>query len=368
MKLIIKKIIFSFLIIFIISSSVILLIPITSDFIIYSNKIFKKIDREIKGKKSNPSENINFRNYKWSKKHFKEYIQLDVEYSDYLIWRRSSFRGETINISEDGFRLNDSSSLNVDFVNSEVWFFGGSAIWGSGSKNEFTIPSFYEVLSNKKSINFGETGYTSSQELNMLLKYINLGKPKYIFFYDGANDIYNKCRKENNYFSSSLEKKIKKYEYKFFKNWYHFETLDLIKNNKDYIINFINYFTEGNEFFDCHKNKKKSKLIVKNLIDNWLIAKHLANNKGAKFVAILQPLSFYTRSKVDHIKVDTEIKKQFDSLYPMITKEVKKYDIKFYDFTNVLDNDDYYFWDFIHLSPNGNKIIAEKIFNLTELN
>ena len=189
-----------------------MLIPITSDFIIYSNKILKKIGRELKGKSSNPSENINFKNYEWSKKHFKEFIQLDVKYSDYLIWRRSSFQGETINISEDGFRLNDSSSLHVDFANSKVWFFGGSAMWGSGSKNEFTIPSFYEEMSNKKSINFGETGYTSSQELNMLLKYINLGKPKYIFFYDGANDIFNKCRKENNYFSSSLEKKIKKYE------------------------------------------------------------------------------------------------------------------------------------------------------------
>ena len=31
-----------------------------------------------------------------------------------------------------------------------------------------------------------------------------------------------------------IEKKIKKYEYKYFKNWYHFETLDLIKNNKVY--------------------------------------------------------------------------------------------------------------------------------------
>ena len=141
MKLFIKKILFSILIIFFILSSVILLIPITSDFIIYSNKILKN-SRELKGKSSNPSENINFKNYEWSKKHFKEFIQLDVKYSDYLIWRRSSFQGETINISEDGFRLNDSSSLHVDFANSKVWFFGGSAMWGSGSKNEFTIPSF----------------------------------------------------------------------------------------------------------------------------------------------------------------------------------------------------------------------------------
>jgi lysophospholipase L1-like esterase len=364
MKLFIKKFIFLLLFLFIILASINLLIPITSDFIIYSNKIIKKIEREITDKKSNPSEKINFKNYDWSKKHFEEFIKLKVKYNDYILWRRLAYKGETINISKDGFRLNNKEKLDVDLNNSKTWFFGGSAMWGSGSKDNYTIPSYYEQISNKSSINFGETGYTSSQELNLLLKYINLGSPEYILFYDGVNDIYTKCRKENNYFSSSIEQRIKKYEYKYFKNWYHFETVDLLKTNKDYFNNFVNYFADNKEFFDCHNNKKKAELIVQNLIDNWLAAKNISERKGAKFIAILQPISFYSNSITEHLNIDLDVKKQFDVIYPLIKKEAEKYNLEFYDYTGILDQNEYYFWDFVHLSPEGNKIIAEKIFNL----
>ena len=79
MKLFIKKFIFLFFFLFIILASINLLIPITSDFIIYSNKIIKKIEIKITDKKSNPSEKINFKNYDWSKKHFEEFIKLKVK-------------------------------------------------------------------------------------------------------------------------------------------------------------------------------------------------------------------------------------------------------------------------------------------------
>ena len=364
MKLFIKKLIFLLLLLFVIFASINLLIPITSDFIIYSNKILKKIERVLVNEKSNPSEKINFKNYDWSKKHFEEFIQLKVKYNDYIIWRRVPHKGETININKDGFRLNSKEKLDIDLNNSKAWFFGGSAMWGSGSKDEFTIPSYYEKISNKSSINFGETGYTSSQELNLLLKYINLGSPEYILFYDGVNDIYSKCRKENNYFSSSIEQRIKKYDYKYFKNWYHFETIDLLKNNKDYFNNFINHFAKSKSFFDCDTDRVKAKLIVQNLIDNWLTAKVLAERKGAKFIAILQPIAFYSKSKIDHVNINLELKKQFDLIYPLIKREITKHDIEFYDFTGILDKNEYYFWDFTHLSPNGNELIAKKIFGL----
>ena len=130
----------------------------------------------------------------------------------------------------------------------------------------FTIPSFYEEMSNNNYINFGYNDYTSSQELNMLLKYINLVENLSIYFFMMALTIFSINVGKKIDYSHRHQKKLKKYEYKYFKNWYHFETLDLIKNNKDYIINFINYFAnEADEFFDCHKNKKKSKLIVKKI-------------------------------------------------------------------------------------------------------
>ena len=51
-------------------------------------------------------------------------------------------------------------------------------MWGSGSKNEFTIPSYFEEISKIRSANFGETGYTSTQALHLLIKYIDFSNPK----------------------------------------------------------------------------------------------------------------------------------------------------------------------------------------------
>ena len=64
-----------------------------------------------------------------------------------------------------------------------------------------------------------------------------------------------------------------------------------------------------------------------------MIAKHLANNKRQNLLQYFS-LSF-TKSKTG-IKIDSEIKKQFD-LLSNDKKEVQKYNIEFYDFTNVLD-------------------------------
>ncbi len=71
--------------------------------------------------------------------------------------------------------------------------FGGSSLWGTGSKDEHTIPSFLQSLLGEdyKIYNYAETGYVSTQELNFLLHQLAKGNlPDAIIFYDGVNDGY----------------------------------------------------------------------------------------------------------------------------------------------------------------------------------
>ena len=71
--------------------------------------------------------------------------------------------------------------------------FGGSTLWGTGSKDEHTIPSFLQSKLNidYKITNFGESGFVAAQELNLLLEQISLGNiPDIVIFYDGVNDGY----------------------------------------------------------------------------------------------------------------------------------------------------------------------------------
>jgi len=370
-----KNIVFYIISFFILISIINMFVPIAADSINYSTKIYKKIFRTISGIKNNPYHKPNFKNLNWAKEHFQEFLKLKVEYHDYLIWRRVAFDGKTIKIDKNGFRLNNYDEEMVSFKNSDAWFFGGSTMWGSGSRNEDTIPSKFERISNIKSINFGETGYTSTQELNLLIKYISFSNPKIVVFYDGVNDIYHKCRKENNFYSSSIEKKIKPIvEEKVYTDWYNFETKNVLKNNLTIIKNLkkslIQTFGKKNtsRLFDCDLNEKKSQLIVQNLINNWKLAKYLTENQTNPgiFIPILQPVSFLSKSKTEHLDNYTdEVKNQFIYMYKLIKAELKKNNFNYLDFTSTLDDHEYFFWDHAHVTPNGNIKIAEAIFKET---
>lgn len=78
-----------------------------------------------------------------------------------------------------------------------VWLFGGSSMWGSGARDDSTIPSSLSKLLAEsfpgvfKVTNMGETGYVSTQEVITLLKEIQRGEaPHVVIFYDGFNDTF----------------------------------------------------------------------------------------------------------------------------------------------------------------------------------
>jgi lysophospholipase L1-like esterase len=75
--------------------------------------------------------------------------------------------------------------------------FGGSAMWGTGARDPFTIPALLARELVKRGVearvtNFGETGYVSTQEIIELLLQLQRGNvPDLVIFYDGANDAFS---------------------------------------------------------------------------------------------------------------------------------------------------------------------------------
>jgi hypothetical protein len=75
--------------------------------------------------------------------------------------------------------------------------FGGSALWGTGARDEFTIPSILAKELEQVGIvcditNFGESGYVSTQEVITLLLRLQKGDvPDLVIFYDGVNDAFS---------------------------------------------------------------------------------------------------------------------------------------------------------------------------------
>ena len=136
----------------------------------------------------------------WADEYLKELEECSVtRWTSYVYWRRQPYQGRHINVDADGVRRTwtcpeDGSGTGEPL---RIFTFGGSAMWGVGARDDFTIPSFLARKLQEKGIrcqvtNFGESGYVSTQEVIALLQQLRDGNiPDLVIFYDGVNDIYS---------------------------------------------------------------------------------------------------------------------------------------------------------------------------------
>jgi hypothetical protein len=136
----------------------------------------------------------------WSLKYYEEFQQsYTARWTPYVYWRRQPYHGNYINVDSDGIRLTPAPEANHQKAASplRIFMFGGSTMWGTGARDHMTIPAILvrELMSKGIScqiINFGESGYVSTQEVIELLLQLQKKKiPDVVIFYDGANDTYS---------------------------------------------------------------------------------------------------------------------------------------------------------------------------------
>lgn len=137
-----------------------------------------------------------YRGAAWPETYFADFDRLGqtTRWQPFVYWRRSKFESEHIHIDERGVRRtwNPAGAASAR----EVFLFGGSTTWGTGARDDFTIPSLLsKQLAARASgapcvvTNFGETGYMSSQEVITLEQELKRGHvPALAIFYDGVND------------------------------------------------------------------------------------------------------------------------------------------------------------------------------------
>jgi len=299
----------------------------------------------------------NYENINWAKKHFFEFRKLTTKYYDHITWRRNDFNGETVTIKK-GYRMNNTEENFT--LNKDIWVFGGSTIWGTGADDKNTIPSLIEKLTNISTLNLGETGYNTTQELNLLLKELVKHKPKKIIFYDGVNDV-GKCKKNLNYFSTIQESIIQT----------ELQSKSSESYSKKLIIAPLKILEKLKEFFpknqnakstyNCDINFSKAEKIAKTFVNNWINVELIAKKNNIKFIPILQPTIFTSSSNKDYLPTNYELKKQYEILYKLIKIELSNVDFKYLNLESSLNKSENYFIDSFHLSPNGNMKIAREI-------
>jgi lysophospholipase L1-like esterase len=130
----------------------------------------------------------------WAPKYWREYSESrNLRWDHYGLWRRKQYQGEHITIDERGLR--DTWNPPPTKGALRIFVFGGSAVWGTGARDGYTLPSQLSRILNAEGIeaqvvNFGEAGYVSSQDLLALERELRRGNvPDLALFYGGANDV-----------------------------------------------------------------------------------------------------------------------------------------------------------------------------------
>ncbi|NDV27817.1 SGNH/GDSL hydrolase family protein [Desulfovibrio sp. JC010] len=348
----------------------------------------------------------NYKNTSWAEKHFQEFDSLASTYSSYVGWRRKPYTGKTIIIDENGFRINPESSHCNN--KKSIWFFGGSTMWGTGSSSQYTIPAYFEHLNPAYcSKNFGESAWRSRQELALLINRLHLEKkkPEVVVFYDGVNDFYNGVLQESTDMTHSYEKNIQK-QMDLAEKGLFYRLLnaagkgltDTFVNNFIRLINFSKKKMAAdsnkaktapptstlsketgasskadskiiNELFaPCELSESRKKLIDKCVEEQlyvYSVVNDICNKQGVRFIALLQPILWAGSPYRNHLLQELESSPECaPSLYAYYYNEIVKKAAGrdyFHDLTHAFDSDWPIYIDFCHVSPNGNKIIAEKI-------
>ena len=296
-----------------------------------------------------------------------------THFEPYFHWRRDEYQGVTTNVNAHGVR----KTVRPQGFKSDrkLFMLGGSTMWGTGVEDTHTVPAYLQKYYGDafEVINYGESGYTSTQELNYLMYQLAKGNiPDVVVFYDGVNDgyagVYSPAvpRDPENLrarFSNQKEEADDGFLVKTYKN-----------SNYGKLVTHLTRKRGKEKFAEWDKNIKPD--IYKNataVLDfyeaNIRQASALARDYGFKVYFFWQP-HLYSMTR----KVNTYEQKIIDRASPiLIESQQVLYDLAKARFSNredeslfflgnVFDSvDEAIYIDWHHLGANGNAIIAETI-------
>lgn len=279
-------------------------------------------------------------------------------YEPWLQFRVIDFNSKYVNIS--GFKR---KSIPEEFINPnsddtiDVFFFGGSTMYGYNATDKETIPSqFIDIYKSKypqgKSIrvhNYGVPYYYSKQELMLLTRLITEGKrPNIVAFLDGLNDFYpsRMLYYDRTHFSYALQQV-------FDDQVYHKKNRPIIDSSDQYYIDVPGM--PAKEYYHALMTK---------YLRNVHSATSLSNQVGAKSYFFCQPVPFYNYPNRKNDPISYKVNyDRYDYIYPLLDKAEDT--ISNFSFLgNMLqDEKGLPFVDQVHYSPVFLRKIAQQIFD-----
>lgn len=311
----------------------------------------------------------------WAKEYFEEFNNLENQLEQFVMWGRKAFKGKYININSEGLRKTWNPKFKSEETPYLIYLFGGSTVWGTGARDDFTIPSLISKKLNQLGYkitveNYGESGFISNQEIIRLNELLKKGhRPDIVIFYDGINDVYGA-------FQSGEAGKIQNYEqlkgiYESAQNGasigFFLKELKIYKIITKFVI--ITGFSSNISELGRNLNKRQIEELSKEIRDNYFQNLENLDLLSQKFkfsyLSFWQPVSFLEKTLLkEEINSDQRIMDyKLRDLYLQTYRKVRNQKVtNFYDITKVLNNRrENTYIDFCHISEEGNMIIADNI-------
>lgn len=298
-----------------------------------------------------------YNNAPWVATYWNEHDQAKaMRWQPYTYWRRKPFSGQTINVSDQGIR----HTAKPNQTGYTVWMFGGSAVWGSGVPDSATIPSQLVRAAQDQQqpllqiINFGESGYVSTQALFSLQQQLAREEPPdLVVFVDGVNDVFAALQAgqpglPQNEFQRAQDFAVGRWEIMpVFLRWFP-------------------GFAKLLDTTDVTANPELAQAIGRHWLANLQQLDALSQQYGFQWLAYWQPSVFsratptaFEKSVIDaSIAAHRQLQQAVDSwLQIQVLPKNASLLLDIFD-TRV----ETIYLDFVHLGPLGNRLMAERIY------
>jgi hypothetical protein len=294
-------------------------------------------------------------------------------YRPFVGWQRRPLQSQHVNIGSDGYRVHQANPDNVDSARL-VGVYGGSTVWGTGVSDGETIAGALDLLSNKfRTRNFGETNYTSRQNLALLINQLNVGSaPDIIVFYDGITDVATHCRGDISPTGHAQEKTMSDQLFRGRNNGESYLGNVLLAPTQELVrrvgrhLGFTSRDAATDAPYRCDTDPDRAKEVAAKMIGNWAAAALLAHARGKTFIAILQPVAILGEPDADYVGLPPPLARQFPPVYAEASAQIRAQFDWAFDFTDAFDGVGPIYIDYSHVNAQGNRLIAERILRILD--
>ena len=299
-----------------------------------------------------------------------------IIYSPFKVYTFSgNASGKYFNV-KDGERVSFISNNSDCKKYKQINIYGGSAVMGDGwLRDEDLLNHQVGKLLQKhgydcfKFHNRGQSGYNSKQNFIKFFE-INNSKESIHIFYDGVNDFIQNIYSNQSHFNEYRYKAL--FNYLFGMKSYKEQLIQLISAslNKLKIVQLLNV-TQEREVPAKWNLKKSSKLCKKWAKRSSGIYNH--NVKNFEQVFFIWQITIDDYKYLNDLELEIKEKtinhlgnifKSYEIFKNKCIEEFKKNNLILYSLPNLPENKKTLFFDYVHLTPPGNEIVANLIFEI----